>query len=503
MNDHPRFRNSRAYLHALVAFWGMILFGYDTGVAGGVVANDYFREYFELTHNGIADQKRIDSVTSNVVSVLQAGAFFAKIGRLKTLFIFTLIFIVGAILTTVASGPSGLAEIYAGRVISGVGIGGISAVGPTYISECAPKEARGRITGIFQIMVVVGVMFSYFVNYGISLHIHGGTQVWKIPFGIQLIPAGLMCIGLLSLKESPRWLTSVGRTQEAISNLAYLRKRPINSYDVIHEMAEIEATIEEERAVRKDLGLREAFLGKGNFIRFFLAFASFLLQQFSGQTSINYYAPRIFESIGYTGNSSSLLASGIYGVLKVVGTLILVFILVDSVGRKPPFIVSAIGMGIVFFITGAILKTHPPPSPGDAVSATPSASGQAMAAMIYLFVIFYAVGWGGLPWIYSSEIFPTRTRHYGLAVASSSQWLWNFVISKATPSMLSALGYKIFFFFGAINMGALLAFSVLIPETRGRSLEDMDVVFGSVSAEQRRATILQREQGIFDESSSS
>ncbi|KAJ8507724.1 hypothetical protein ONZ45_g9933 [Pleurotus djamor] len=435
-----RFKNSRAYWHAFVAFWGMVLFGYDTGVAGGVVANEFFREYFGLIRDGVKDQ----------------------------------------ILTTVASGPNGLAEIYAGRVISGIGIGAISAVAPAYVSECAPKDARGRITGVFQIMVVTGVMLSYFINYGIGVHIPRGEQIWKIPFGVQLIPSGLMCLGLLTVKESPRWLASVGRTKEALKNLAYLRKGTIENPDVLHEMAEIEATIEEERVAREGLGVKEAFLGKGNFIRFVIAFVVFLGQQLTGQNSIN-----------------SLLASGIYGVLKVVATTFLVLFVVDSMGRKRPFLISAVGMAVVFFITGAILKTHPPPPPTpNSANNPPPPASQAMAAMIYFYVIFYSLGWGGLPWIYSSEIFPTRTRHYGLAVASASQWLWNFVISKATPSMLSTLGYKIFFMYGAFNLGLLATFAILIPETKGRSLEDMDVIFGSITAEQRQEDIKQRERAM-------
>ncbi|KAJ8517613.1 hypothetical protein ONZ45_g5224 [Pleurotus djamor] len=469
-----RFKNSRAYWHAFVAFWGMVLFGYDTGVAGGVVANEFFREYFGLIRDGVKDQ----------------------------------------ILTTVASGPNGLAEIYAGRVISGIGIGAISAVAPAYVSECAPKDARGRITGVFQIMVVTGVMLSYFINYGIGVHIPRGEQIWKIPFGVQLIPSGLMCLGLLTVKESPRWLASVGRTKEALKNLAYLRKGTIENPDVLHEMAEIEATIEEERVAREGLGVKEAFLGKGNFIRFVIAFVVFLGQQLTGQNSIkyvfvfeldtsssdsqpSYYAPQIFESIGYTSATSSLLASGIYGVLKVVATTFLVLFVVDSMGRKRPFLISAVGMAVVFFITGAILKTHPPPPPTpNSANNPPPPASQAMAAMIYFYVIFYSLGWGGLPWIYSSEIFPTRTRHYGLAVASASQWLWNFVISKATPSMLSTLGYKIFFMYGAFNLGLLATFAILIPETKGRSLEDMDVIFGSITAEQRQEDIKQRERAL-------
>ncbi|KAF9256189.1 general substrate transporter [Marasmius fiardii PR-910] len=501
MNKESRFVNLRVYWLAFIVYWGIILFGYDTGIAGGVVKNQFFQTHFGI----IGSQKRIDDVSAIVVSVLQAGAFVgalgsapvsAWIGRRMTLVTFSGIFAIGAILTTVAESPSnGLHLIYAGRIISGMGIGGISAVAPAYVSECSPKEVRGRITGLFQIMVATGVMISYFLNFGIGIHQPTGVGVWRIPFGFQLVPCGIMLLGLFTVKESPRWLASVGRTEQAIENLAYLRKLHPSDERIIYEFAEIEAAIEEERAARAGLGLKEAFLGKGNFIRFVIAFVIFLLQQFSGQNSVNYYAPQIFESIGYTGNTQSLLASGIYGVVKVVFTALFIFFGVETLGRKSSLIISAFGMGTLFYIIGAILKTHPPPPArtdpitGAKIFPDPPPASKAMAAMLYIYVCFYSMGWGPLPWVYVSDIFPTRTRHYGLALASSSQWLFNFVVSYITPTLVTKLGYKLFLMFATINVGGMGVFAILIPETKGRSLEDMDIIFGAVSAEERRAAI--------------
>ena len=139
---------------------------------------------------------------------------------------------------------------------------------------------------------------------GISLHIKSGFAVWRIPFGFQLVPAGIMAFGLLTVRESPRWLASKGRLDEAIQNLAYLRRRSPDHHGVRAEMAEIEAAIEEERAAREGLGVREAFLGKGNFIRFVIAVVIFVLQQWSGQNSVGYYAPQIFTSVRPPSSSS-------------------------------------------------------------------------------------------------------------------------------------------------------------------------------------------------------
>jgi len=338
-------------------------------------------------------------------------------------------------------------------------------------------------------------MLSYFINLGVSLHIKSGFKVWQIPFGFQLVPAGIMAFGLLTVKESPRWLASKGRTAQAISVLAYLRRLPVDDERVRHEFAEIEAAVEEEKRAREGLGLKEAFLGKGNPIRFVIAIVIFILQQWGGQNSVNYYAPQIFTAIGYTGTSNSLLASGIYGIVKVVATAIFVFFLVETLGRKLSLFISSVGMGVLFFIIGAILKTHPPPATAP-IGGDPPAASKAMAAMLYIYVCFYSMGWGPLPWVYVSDIFNTRTRHLGLATASASQWLFNFVLSKVTPDLVTDLGYKIFLMFATINIGAMATFSLLIPETKGRSLEEMDIIFGSITAEDRNADIIRQEKEL-------
>lgn len=162
-------------------------------------------------------------------------------------------------------------------------------------------------------------------------------------------------------------------------------------------------------------------------------------------------------------------------------------------GRKLSLAISALGMGTLFFIIGAILKTHPPPTPLPAGADPPEAS-KAMAAMLYIYVAFYSMGWGPLPWVYVSDIFPTRTRHYGVALGSASQWLWNFVVSRVTPNIIANLGWKVFIMFATVNIGVMFPFSLIIPETKGRSLEEMDIIFGSVKKEDRERYIEQTER---------
>ncbi|KAL4072130.1 general substrate transporter [Scleroderma citrinum] len=492
-------KNIRVYWLAFIVYLGILLVGYDNGIAGGIVSQPFFEIKFGLMNpDGTINNPKDDEISSNVVSFFPAGAFFGALGsapvsdwlgRRQTLMVLVVILSIGAILTTMAGGSRGINYIYAGRIVSGIGLGGISAVSPTYVSECSPKHVRGRITGVYQIMVATGSMISYFVNLGVGLHMANSEKVWRLPFGLQLVPAGLMYLGLFTVKESPRWLASKGRTQEAIVNIAYFRKESHDSPEVQHEMVEIEAAIREERAARKGLGLREAFFGRGNFIRFVIATVIFFFHQWSGQMSVTNYAPQIFSSIGYRGTKNSLLSSGIYGVFKMVATMVAVLFFVDTLGRKISLFISAMGMGVTFFIVGAILKTHPVDSVSSNHTATLSSASKAMASMFYIYVCFYSMGVGPIPCVYVSEIFPTRTRHYGLAIATAASWLFDFVVVKITPTLVANLGYNLFFMFATINVGGLAIFSVFLPETKGRSLEEMDVIFGTVSYEAREAFI--------------
>ena len=177
-----------------------------------------------------------------------------------------------------------------------------------------------------------------------------------------------------------------------------------------------------------------------------------------------------------------------------MATAIFIFFGVERFGRKWPLFTSAFGMGVLFYIVGALEKTHPPVTGGPIAPAS-----RAMAGLIYIYVVFYSFGVGPLPWVYVSDIFPTRTRHYGLSVASASQWLFNFTVSKITPTMVTKLGWKVFITFATIDIFAICTFVFFLPETKGRSLEEMDIIFGSISKEDRARDITRAEQVVDEE----
>lgn len=492
------FKNRRVYLLTSIAYLGSLLFGYDTGVMGSVLALNSFKKDFGLPlgSSGFASAKNA-TISSNVVALLTAGCFFGAIfaafaneifGRRYTLMAFAFIFLIGAAIQTAAHHDLGM--IYGGRVVAGLGIGGMSSVTPVFVSENAPARTRGRIAGLFQEFLVIGSTFAYWLDYGVSLHIPVGTKQWRVPVAIQLIPGGLMLIGLCFLKESPRWLMKKGRHEEALASLAHVRSEPVNSPAVLEEMAAIRASIEEELNATEGVTWKECLL-PGNRYRLLLAFLIMVWQQMSGTNSIGYYAPQIFETVGVSKANAALFATGVYGTVKVISTGIFLLIGIDKFGRKPSLIVGAFWMATMMLIIGVVLKTHPPTDLSHVSHAS-----IAMVVMIYLYVIGYSMSWGPVPWVLASEIFPTRLRAYGVGLAASTQWLFNFIITKVTPAAVNHIGYRTFLMFMVfcIAMGVFVIF--FVKETKGRTLEEMDLLFGAVNEEQRREDI---ERVLMDE----
>ncbi|RMJ27438.1 Sugar and other transporter [Aspergillus sp. HF37] len=466
------FKNYRVYTLTSVAYIGSFLFGYDTGVMGSVLALDSFKIDFGLPlgSSGFASSKNAN-VSSNVVSLLTAGAFFGaifaaivndRLGRRYSLMIFDVVFLVGAALQTGAHHD--IALIYAGRVIAGLGVGGMSSITPVFVSENCPPKTRGRVAGLFQEFLVIGTT--------------GGFQ---LPFSSS---RELMLIGLFFLNESPRWLMKQDRYEEALRSLAYIRNEPQDSEVVQIEMAEIKASLEEELAVTAGVTWKEC-LQRSNRFRFITAFVLMFWQQFSGTNSIGYYAPQIFQTVGLSKTNSSLFATGVYGTVKVFATGIFLIVGIDRWGRKISLIGGAVWMAGMMFIIGSVLTTHPP---DPSVSGISQAS-IAMVAMIYLYVIGYSASWGPTPWVYLSEIFPTRLRSYGVGLGATTQWLFNFIITQITPRAVNNIGWRTFIMFGVFCIAGGTFVLFFLKETKGRSLEDMDLLFGAVTEEERRNAV--------------
>jgi len=262
-----------------------------------------------------------------------------------------------------------------------------------------------------------------------------------------------------------------------------MRREDVNDPEIIREIAEIRTAIEEELAETEGVKWRECLL-PGNRMRFITGFCIMFWQQFSGTNSIGYYAPQIFQTVGVSKTNSSLFATGVYGTVKVVTTAIFLLIGIDKLGRRKSLMFGAAWMMTMMFIIGAVLVTHPPTNVN-----TVSPASIAMVVMIYLYVIGYSASWGPIPWVYLSEIFPTRLRSYGVGMGAATQWLFNFCITEITPRAVAHIKWRTFLMFGIFCMSMGIWVFFFIKETKGRTLEDMDILFGTVNEEQRRADI--------------
>jgi hypothetical protein len=262
----------------------------------------------------------------------------------------------------------------------------VSSITPVFVAVNCPPAVRGRIAGLFQEFLVVGVTIAYWLDYGVALHIPVSTKQWRIPIAIQIIPGGLL-IGLFLLRESPRWLMKQGQYTEAIACLAYMRREPVDSSLVLHEIAEIRASIE-ELAATEGVTWKEC-LRPGNRIRFLNGFLIMFWHQFSGTNSIGYYAPQTFQTIGVSKTNSPLFATGICGVVKVISTGLFLLVGIDQLGRRKSLLLGAAWMSSMMFILGSVLATHPPT---DVNTVSPASI--AMVVAIYLYVIGYSASWG-------------------------------------------------------------------------------------------------------------
>ncbi|KUJ19032.1 general substrate transporter [Mollisia scopiformis] len=477
-------KHKAALFVAAVASTASLLFGYDTGVAGSVVALKSFSSEFKFS----TDAAKAADISSNIVALLNAGAFFGALapaissryfGRKIVISVAACFLLLGGILQTAAQ-PLRLSMIYGGRVISGFGVGMVSNLVPLYVAETSPKELRGLLMSLFEMFLVSGGLLAYWTTYGCSVHLEPTSKQWRIPLSIQITLAEIVLGGSFAIVESPRWLAKQGRWDEAGATLAYLRGISSDESELKCELAEMYAQLDEELRTTAGRSVKE-MLQRANFFRILWGCGIAFFNIWCGQNAILYYAPTIFKRIGFRGQNPALFASGIFTVIKVVVTIAFLVLGVQNFGRRSILSVGSFCMMAMLFSLGAVLKTHPPIT-GQSINNSPS--GRAKMATVYLYIIAYSMSWGPLIWVYMGEIFPTRIRDYSMAVATMVVWFFNFVVSKWTPAMILHIGWKTWIVFGTMNAVGFL-FTLFLPETKSLSLEEMDVLFHVVDQSTR------------------
>ncbi|GKT42988.1 putative quinate permease [Colletotrichum spaethianum] len=478
----PSVYNWRIYVLACIASCGSCMIGYTSAFIGTTVALDSFRREFGIDKLSTSERNLI---SENIVSLFVAGAFFGalltyclsySIGRKWCLAIGATTFSLGAGLTCGANGRLGLGILYAGRVFSGLGTGVASNIIPIYISELAPPAIRGRLVGLYELGWQIGGMVGFWINYGVEAHIPSGHTQWIIPFAVQLIPSGLLLLGSMWIRESPRWLFLKDYRKEAMENLCWIRQLEPNDIYIQEEIAAIDKIYEMQKAT-VGTGFWQPFQALAARPklqwRLFLGCMLFFWQNGSGINAINYYSPTIFSSIGIDSNTVNLM-TGIFGVVKAIMTFVWLLFLVDQLGRRKLLLIGAVTGSICMWVIGAyVCIVDPTKNPQDHLTG----SGYAAIVFFYLWTAVYTPTWNGTPWVINSEFFDPNFRSLAGGATTASNWLFNFLVSRFTEQMFEAMGYGVYFFFASLSFLAFFFAFFLIPETSGVPLEKVDRLF--------------------------
>jgi sugar porter (SP) family MFS transporter len=431
-------------LGAAITALGGLLFGYDTGVISGALLF-IGRDFRGLTS---FDKELLTSILliGALIGALAAGRIADRAGRRPTVLGTAALFVAGVMLA--AFSPS-YGVLVAARVIIGLAVGSASMVVPLYIGEVVPPRIRGALVSFNQLAITSGILVSYLVDYGLA-----SSQNWRLMFGLAAIPAILMFTGMAFQRESPHWLVAQGREEEA---RAVLRR--------IRDEGDIEAEI---------TGVRELSARKSSFrevldpaVRHVMVIgvALAVFQQVTGINTIIYYAPTLLSSAGF-GNSAALLANVVNGAVNVAMTIVAIRLL-DRAGRRPLLLGGTAGMvagmlvvALSFLFGGSHL--------------TGAAAYIAIAGLL-LYTGSFAIGLGPVFWLLISEIYPVKIRGQAMSVATMANWGANFVVTISFLTLLSAIGNAgTFFLFAFLSVVALAYFQRQVPETKNRSLHDIE-----------------------------
>ncbi|KAK4058203.1 hypothetical protein OIO90_000942 [Microbotryomycetes sp. JL221] len=465
----PEVINWRIILLAITASFGGLCYGYDLGFIGSVLALPSFEGYFGTDTRGAAYRSMLES---NIVAIFQAGCCFGSFAAVPIADKFG------------RNGESALSMVYAGRVLTGASIGATSFLVPVYIAETAPANIRGRCVGIYEVAIQIGTMCGFWIGYIFLQAVSEDSAAqWRGPMGIQLVPGVALNVCMFFLTETPRHLAKKHNEVRAAETLSYLRNLPMDHAYVREEMAGIMDQVENERALTAGTGrfqlIRETF-GRNNRVRLYKGVVLMIFFQFSGTNAINYYSPKIFASLGFKGTSVKLFATGVYGIIRSVATIISMLFLTDRFGRVTMLLWGGGIMAVCMWIIGALIAVYPAQPGADIVP------GQyAAITLIYVYAVAFCMSYAGIPWIYCSEIFSLRIRSICVSITTFTHWAFNLCIAKSVPYMIQNTRYGTYFIFASMLTLGFIWELFCLPETKGVPLEQMDELFGGKSLAQQ------------------
>ncbi|KAF4966086.1 hypothetical protein FSARC_6212 [Fusarium sarcochroum] len=458
---------------ACFAAIGSFLFGYDSGVMTDVIDSKHFQTFFDTTTTS--------SIIGAINSTFSGGAVFGalfggviadKYGRRKTIGIGAFICTIGAVLQAAAYH---LAMMLVGRIIAGFAVGLLSMSVPIYQSECASPKNRGLIVGLAQQMIGVGFIVSTWVGYG-SHHMPDTSSFqWRFPLAFQAFPSALLCVGMLWLPETPRHLIAVDQLDEGMATLRKLHFDGSNDEWIKSEFNEIKLTIDAEKAATAP-GWMIMFKVPQWRKRLMLGTLVQVFTQFTGinviaNNPLGYYQTVMYEALGFEGKKK-LLVAGIYNCCGPIANLFFITFIADRIGRKRPLIYGIIAITIALICEGAV----------NSQNTDGNKNGLSIAGVAFLFcvTIIFSLSFGPVSWTYMAEIMPYQIRGKGCAFATGiGNWLVSTFWNQVSPYALGELGWKFYFLFVAFNVVITLPTLILVfRETKGMSLEEIDLMFG-------------------------
>ncbi len=452
---------------ASVAALGGLLFGYDSAVINGAVAAI---EADFAVNPAVLGFAVASALLGAAAGAMSAGRIADRIGRLQVMRIAAVLFLISAVGTTFA--PN-IWLLVVGRVVGGLGVGMASVIAPAYIAETSPARIRGRLGSLQQLAIVSGIFLSLLVDYLLATLAGGANQplwlgmdAWRWMFLMMSIPA--IAYGLLAttIPESPRYLVATHRIPEARKVLTQLLGEKNLEIKVERIRASLERDTEPSwRDLRSPAGRIYPIVWIGLLLSVF--------QQFVGINVIFYYSNILWEAVGFS-EEQSFQTSVFTSVVNIATTLVAIA-LVDRIGRKPLLLIGSVGMTLTLGTMAVIFGT------ADTSSGSPSlvgAAGPIALVAANRFVVFFGMSWGPVVWVLLGEMFPNRIRAAALSLAASGQWAANWLITVSFPALKDfslGLAYGLYAVFALLS---LLFVAKFVPETKGKTLEEMDAAIG-------------------------